>query len=46
MGALHTNQCGLVHEEGLVLAAEYGEIVLQTVCGVPQGTPHSFAQQQ
>ncbi len=45
MGPLHTNQCGLVHEEGLVLAAEYGEIVLETVCAAfPRGRRILFAQ--
>ena len=42
MGALHTNQCGLVHEEGLVLAAEYGEIALKTVCAAFQGDAALF----
>jgi hypothetical protein len=42
VGALYTYQRGLVHEQSLVLAAEYDEIALKTVCAAFQGTPHCF----
>jgi len=37
VGALYTYQRGLVHEQSLVLAAEYGEIALKTVCAAFPG---------
>ena len=42
MGALYTNQRGLVHEQSLVLAAEYGEIALKTVCAAFPGDAALF----